>query len=1226
MKIIEKMKKFISIGFILQAMIFACMVSCVPNAFDRDSGNTIPLEAGDGEMVELGIDVLPESVFDAVLDTKASLLNGADTKITGALLLVYNSSTGALQTYRYFTQSEIANAGSVPLTVWVPKTTCDFYILGNLFAIRKSDGTAASLAEALGADFPAVESQLEAFFYRLDGGDLNVSFRRETMAEVAAYGLPFSSVEKNVNVASYISAGKAVPQVRPTWMFSKVNITINHAMYDGGDAGNINYFVNKSLYLRQANLKLLPFSTSNMKAEEVADRSVGDFDASMTNASNGTYTFYVPENLQGSASGVSSSVEKQANNTSIPAAIRSYGTYVEFNGTVNAGGFSGDVKYQFYLGANETTDFNLQRGKFYNVTLTFTPENLFSEPEWKVDADLTDSRLFLLTADSAFTTDIGNVNAERMLAVRLSRPGAFYLYMNPNGSAGSSNSLIGKSAVEPASFVMSSLADCAWYSPFMSPGTDEANWLADRGIVPSWSSSDGKLSFNVVDAAKFASHLGDERTFSLQLLPGGTKTATVKVKLYTDIVTTVGDGLSLTDEFYIGQKRSVSVSGLSSGTVKYAAVQEPCGSAGGTAKNANRQWKTVNTGSFDSGYPTCAVDAAGNPVYNPSNAAYSSQTFSGSLDVYAWYPNRFQSSHSGWSSKSGKIVVFSDDWLNDCVEIPVRISEPVYTPFAFTSAYSILPWKQTGQDVVGLSQSMILNIDGAEFTTCDAPTYSTFDGSAVLEESSFDETLYASLLSPTLTSDGSNTQKACAKGIRISSEGKIYVGSTLNDGVKMEERSYGNIQYGSSPLISYSGKFYDVGTCTVSPNAVTGLFAGSNSFKLYLEKTTFSVGFGNWEGLYASTYKRSVSSNSSNIYYFAPDDVGGDTYCFEYSFSFSARANTCTPDPTHITRTGPATSCWAKGVVYGPDPTIVIDGNTIHCVFSHENPGKVVDGEFVPTSICLPYGEQIFTYTFSNKWDGREWTMSNNRTFKYYMDANAVMVFHRSPTYGNARAMSMVCTTPYECYLLSVYGASMSALNRNFCSFALDRNVGSYYKFSTYLSCDYTLLDVYDLPSLEYNEATYAVSMNTPYTWDFGSAEAASAIYNYPANGGVVAFDYGPWTEADAKHFCWDRRDNHPYSESTVIPAFSMAGYYHYSHTGTPGILSSENWKTQIADYDTDDFYTRFSGQRYLLYGLNSNYRTIPTSYTTSHNNLLPGIWGRQRWGRWVLFLGDQTF
>lgn len=1160
-------------------------------------------------------------------DTKASMLSGAESAGSGALVLVYRSDNGKLDGSFFFTQAQLDNQASTPLQISVPRTNCDFYVLGNLNFINKSSGAAVDMATMLGSDLFTNESELEVFEYRLDGGDLTSAYRRETMAEVATYGIPYQHIVKNVNVLAQAGIPGANACRR---LFSKVSVTINHGTFDGGDPAKVDYFVNKRLYMRQVNCLMRPFSTDAVKATAASDLTTGDYDEAMANANSGTYVFYVPENMQGTVSGITDPKNKTLTNTSIPEAVRTYGTYVEFTGTLNsaAGGFGGDVTYKFFLGENNTTNFNVVRSKDYQVTLGFTSDGLFN-PYWKVNASLTDTRLFCLTADPAYGYGIESVSGG-LLAVRASRVGKVYVYMNPVGDMGSTNLLLGKDVTAPASFVMDDMSDCAWYAPFMVPGTEDANWLADRGITVSWNSADGSLTFTRTDQAKFVAHLGDERTFTIQLLPGDSKTATVKVKLLADMTASVADGLSLTEDFYIGQKRSVSVTGFSGSTIKYAAVQEPCGSASGTAKNANRQWKAVNTGTFDSGYPTCAVDAAGNPVYNPSDAAYASQTFSGSLDVYAWYPNRFQSSHSGWSSMNGKIVVFSDDWLNDCVEIPVRISEPVYTPFAFTSAYSALPWKQDSHfDTEGLSQSMILNIDGTEFTTCDAPTYSTFDGSAVLEESSFDETLYASLLGPSVTSDGNNTQKACAKGIRVSSEGKIYVGSTLNDGVKMEERSYGNIQYGASSMFVYNGKFYDVGTCTISPNAVTGLFAGSNSFKLYLEKTTFTVGFGNWEGWYASPLRRSVSTNSSNIYYFAPDDIGGDIYCFEYSLSFNAKANIRTPDPTHITRTGPATSCLAKGVEYGPDPTIVTDGNTIHCVFSHENPGKVVDGEFVPTSICLPYGEQTFTYTFSNKWDGREWTVSNSRTFKYYMDANALMVFHRSPTYGNARAMSMVCTTPYECYLLSVYGASMSASNRSFCTFALERNVGSYYKFSTYLSCDYTLLDVYDRPTLEYNDATYAVSMNIPHTWDFGSAEVASSIYNYPAGGGIAAFDYGPWTEASAKHFCWDRTDNHPYSESTVIPAFSMAGYFRYSHTGTPSVNpgeGSENWKTQTVDYDAADFLTRFSGRRVLVYSLDSNYRTIPTSYTTSNNHLLPSISGRQRWGRWVLFLGDQSF
>lgn len=1222
------MKKFYRFkNLALSALLFAGLASCAPEPLDVVVQAALPEEETEDEMVELPLDFSLDFDFNPDVETKASLLNGADTKKTGALLLVYKSSSGTLQTYRAFSQSEIANAGSSPLTVSVPKTTCDFYLLGNLFGIKKSSGTAVSLMEALGLDFPMSESELEAFVYRLDGGDINGSYRRETMAEVASYGLPFSAVEKNVNVSSYISAGKAIPQNKPTWMFSKVNITVNHGMYDGGVPEKLGYFTNKTMYMRQANLKLLPFSTGSVKAEESADRSTGDYDASMVNAANGTYTFYVPENMQGTASGVSSSIEKQANNTSIPAAIRSYGTFAEFVGTVDAGGFAGDVKYQFYLGGNSTTDFNLQRGKIYNVTLLFSSDNLFSEPEWKVDSDLSDSRLFMLTADSGFTTDIGNVNAQRMLAVRPSRAGSMYLYMNPNGTVGSTNSLLGKGAVAPSSFVMSSIDDCAWYSSFMTSGSADANWLADRGITATWSSSDCKLVFSVSNASKFASHVGEERTFTLQLLPGGTRTTSFTLKLYTDMTVNVADGKSLLDEFYLGQKRTFSVSGFSGSSIKYAAVQEKCGSSPSSAMDQNVQWKTSNSSSAS--FPTCALNAQGAPLLDPSNAAYASQTFSGSLDVYAWYPNRFQSSHSGWASKDGKIILFTEDWLNDSCEVTVRISEPIFTPFSFTSAYNSLPWKVSpiNWDDIGLSQSLILNIDGTEFSGCDAPTFSTFDGSVALPSSSFDETLYALLLCPSVTSDGNNTQRSCAKGIRMSSDGKIYVGSTLNDGIKMEERSYGKITYNSNLSLSLNGNFYGLGICTVSGNPTTGLFLASNSFKVYLEKSSLYVGFNNLQG-YGSAAE-SVSTNSENIYYFIPKKISGDTdnCSFEYSCEISSTSAHIEADFDHLLRTGNATSCSSKGVQYGPEPAINVTTNstgkkTVHYVFSHENPGKVVDGVFIPTSLCLPYGPQTFTYTFYNKWDNREWASSKEKTFKYQLGYNIVMVF-------NTRKMSMFCTTPFEGYLLSMYGHSMSAEVRRFCLKALDRTVGSYWKFSVYLSCEIPeKLDTYNRPTIDFNDEVNSVLMTNGYTWNFGSNELATWIYNSSLSD-AASFDFGPWTLADAKHFCWDRIDN-----SELLPAFSIAGYYRYSHRGIPDLNlgeDSENWKTKINDgFFDSDFQERFTpldfSYQYSLYNGTWPYKAIPDSYLYQHNSLLPSLSGKQRFGRWVLFLGEEEW
>lgn len=514
--------------------------------------------------------------------TKATALADAELVGSGALVLVYHG--GRLVSYDYFTQAQLDAQSSTPLKVTAPLARCNFYILGNLNVIRKSDGVRLNLMDALGSSFPVDENDLRALEYRLDGGELFASspLRREKMSEVASYGIPYQRVIENVDVATCVTSGLpgANQCVR---LFSKVVLSINHAALDGGGA-HPGYFVNKKLIVRQVNCRLLPFSTASVKAQSSADilappsataaESFADYDLDMSGTSGTlvTVNLYMPENMQGNLmSGNTSNLLKIPAN--VPAQYRDYVTYVEYQGTVSeaAGGYSADVTYKFCLGGDALNNFDLQRGRKYDVRLGFSVSNIFAQPAWKVGVSgWSDSRDFRLTADAAYAQTLP---AGQLVAVRPSRPGTVYLFSSKSG--GIANVLENGSVADPG-YSPTSLADCAWTSDFMSSTNTPADvpsrqWLLDRGITPYWNAGSGdraKLTFVVTDASKFAAHVGEEKMLTLTLLPGdGSKTVTLKVKLYADLSVT-WDG-SLTDGFLPGMKRTATVSGFA-GEVMYS--------------------------------------------------------------------------------------------------------------------------------------------------------------------------------------------------------------------------------------------------------------------------------------------------------------------------------------------------------------------------------------------------------------------------------------------------------------------------------------------------------------------------------------------------------------------------------------------------------------------------------------------------------------------------------
>jgi len=904
--------------------------------------------------------------------TKASLLKDVETKGTGALVLVFRTATGRMDSYRFYTQEELRNQDREPLKLRVPLAECDFYILGNLNAIRKSDGKAVHLVEALGDGFPMDETNLEALMYRLDGGDLNDAYRRERFAEVASCGIPYMHVRKSVNTVAQLSAGKGIPDSdKCKRLFSKLTVRIDHAAFDGNGT-NPDYFVNRKLYLRQVNGCLHPFSTISQKATEASDiLSESDYDPDMraSNASVTTYSFYVPENMQGTLLPGNTDSRKKTREELISqgkSAAEPYVTYVEFEGSLDpsAGGYGGDVTYRFYVGADNCSNFDLERGREYDIRLSFRVGSLF-QPDWKVQLDSwTDARLFCLTADPGFTDRLED---ERTVAVRKNRDGAFYLYMNPSGCLAAGNALLGKDAAPSASFIPSDLSDCAWYADLMSASTADGAWLSARGIQPSWDKTKACLRLAVTDEALFDSHRGEERLLSLTLLPNGTSVR-FKIRLHDNIQVSVADGKSLTDEFYLGQKRTVTVSGFMGNSMAYAADQNPCGNTpSGASHTANRQWKADNgSGAF----PTAVLDASGNVSRKLSD--YPAQRLSGgSLDVYAFYPNRFQDCHAGWTSRNGKILFFSEDYLNDTFEVDVRISEPLASKPSDYNGPTCLP------------------LDGNEV---DVPRigYKTFDGSSFLSSSDFDPTLYASLLAFRVVPESADPQYFLS-GIAYDPENAtMCVTATSNSSGNLEDKAY----HASTGL-------WDTGKrVRVYTNDATGLFRlqpDLNSGIILSRTIHFSrltvEGF-NADGKSHFAIDPSEAKFSVNYFQQGTASVPIDQFSDDETFSIWVKYRGRGYDWSRVTmvRTGPETrfTC-PSGLQYGPVLELVEDtpdtgsGGKVRWLYDETHQVmRSARNEAVPGGLLLPYGVQTISFKYENKWDHRQMeTADNSLTLNY---------------------------------------------------------------------------------------------------------------------------------------------------------------------------------------------------------------------------------------------------
>ena len=992
----------IFVGMALGVALPACEPEPVRTRFELP-----PAESVGQDVVDLTLAIAP----DTPGTTKASLLADVESKGSGALVLVFRTDTRQLDSYRFFTQEELRAQAGTPLKLRVPLGRCDFYILGNLNAVRKSDGRTAHLMEALGADFPVDETALEAWVYRLDGGDLNAAWRRERFADVAACGIPYMHVCKEVDTGEQIRRGEGIPgSDKCRRLFSKVTVRIDHSAFDGAGA-HPEHFVNTRLYLRQANARLQPFSERPQQAAAAADvLPESDYDPQMASGSVMTFSFYVPENAQGDLlSGNADSRRKTLDELLARglSARAPYLTYVEFSGRLDpsAGGYGGDVTYRFYVGADNCANFDLIRNREYEISLTFRVGSLF-DPDWKVQPEnWSDARLFALTADPAFTTDIGTVRPDRRVAVRGNRDGAFYVYMNPRGELGKSNSLLGKPALTSPAYTPASVADCAWYGDFLRPGTADHNWLAARGITPEWDPATGRLKFRVTDAAKYDARIGDTREFSLTLLPGG-GSAAFSLVLMRNITLAVADGLSLTDGFYLGQKRTVTLSGFAGRNIRYAADQDGCGASAGAAHTQNRQWKTTNAAS--GAFPSCAVDGSGRVLLDVSDAAYASQACTGTLDLYAFYPNRFLPDHRGWTSKSGRLIFFSEDYLNDSFEAEVRISEP---------------------RLVAGGAEQHLPIDGNEVPTDFG--YWTFDGSARLPAASFDPTLLRTRLGLGLRSVSGAPYTAWAPCLALDpGTGLMYVKATSCSAGNLEDRTY------SRTNGSYNT---GLGLWEVYPTALTDLYGNSPQFGIRVTKLHIrNLRSGLWTMKEGNDV--AVSGVSMLSSYYATNSVGGEEQLSESSrFSVSADYYFVHGDLSRIawSRSGDATSYTCTQAPYETfhpviDFTVDTDdageGGTFSWVYDESHQVmRSSTGEPVPGGLIVPFGRQYMTGTYQNKWDGRSFQVQADFNLTHPIFNASLLVVARP---GNTKAAVYLMPQKIIKYLKSM-GPSVGTTARH---------------------------------------------------------------------------------------------------------------------------------------------------------------------------------------------------
>ena len=282
-----------------------------------------------------------EAINDSArFDTK-SYLTAADieTRISNVTLGIYET-TGTQAYLGYIT----SGFGSVGVTLRSDKTY-------NIYALANMGDMRTSLAAAVSA------GTLSSMTYTVD---------YSTMSTV---GIPMSkaitgqSFSEGQNVTVYLER-----------MLAKINVSLScswsEAVITGATVKNVNPTVS-------------PFGTAPASSTNIP--SLQDIHGAVAGTSSSlSAVFYVPENTQGTVGSVTASTEKTYSNSSL-SGIRDYATYLEVNVTTT-GEYNGSIVYRSYLGANQTTDFNILRNEVYNWTITYSKNNLQTY-DWKRDTD-----------------------------------------------------------------------------------------------------------------------------------------------------------------------------------------------------------------------------------------------------------------------------------------------------------------------------------------------------------------------------------------------------------------------------------------------------------------------------------------------------------------------------------------------------------------------------------------------------------------------------------------------------------------------------------------------------------------------------------------------------------------------------------------------------------------------------------------------------------------------
>lgn len=373
-------RRFLNLSVMRRKLsLFLCLwmfVSCVVSEYQEGS------RVGTSEIFK-DVSFAMEIAGEEDVEVKSILSEGIESKVSDITLASYGPD-GMLEAKEYY------DSGFDSMHLPVSEEG-----VSNIYAL-------VNMGDMTG-EFPVSEADVP-----------NMEYYVQSYDDVDSKGFPMSGVLRNFSP-------ERSERVVTVWrLFAKLCVRVTHRGLSGYSPSNYYAFnlCNKSMYVRQANRRLLPFSEQGSRALKSTDilafsdsyHNLNDRNAYQGSlpqsgigpgpgyAQDTTLVFYVPENVQGDLLPFNEDPFGKVYDKISDIGGKSYSdlcTYLEFNARrENTLGYSGDVMYRYYIGEDNKSDFNIVRNCRYDLTLDFTENGFFVE-NWKVTRgdDWNDSRI-----------------------------------------------------------------------------------------------------------------------------------------------------------------------------------------------------------------------------------------------------------------------------------------------------------------------------------------------------------------------------------------------------------------------------------------------------------------------------------------------------------------------------------------------------------------------------------------------------------------------------------------------------------------------------------------------------------------------------------------------------------------------------------------------------------------------------------------------------------------